>query len=79
MKKLMRPIVFLFAIAVSAGAYAQQDQPARPIKKQLKSKEITEQPAATPRVRVKHQIVQNRPADIKRIVREQGLTLAEVK
>ncbi len=79
MKKLMKPLVFLFAIAISAGAYAQQDSPARPIKKQLKVKEITEHPAVTPRVRVKHQIAKNRKADIQRIVREKGLTIAEVK
>ncbi len=79
MKKLMKPLVFLFAIAISAGAYAQQDNPGRPIKKQLKEKEITGHPAATPRIRVKHQIAKNRKADIQRIVRQKGLAVAEVK
>lgn len=79
MKKLMKPIVLLMAIAVSAGAYAQQDGPARPIKKQLKAKEVTEHPSVTPRVRVKHEVTKNRQADIQRIIREHGLTVAEVK
>jgi hypothetical protein len=78
MKKLMKPLVFLFAIAISAGAYAQ-DNPSRPIKKQLKDKEVTHHPKVTPRIRVKHLVVKNRKADIQRIVREKGLTVAEIK
>ncbi|MCR9173149.1 MAG: hypothetical protein NXI10_11680 [bacterium] len=79
MKKLMKPVVFLFAIAVSAGAYAQQDKPARPVKKQVRTQQMVKQPAAKPQAGVKQQVVQNRDADIKRIVRSHGLTTAEIK
>lgn len=78
MKKFMKPIAFLFALAMVTGAYAQ-DNPNRPIKKQLKEKEVTHHPKVTPRVRIKHQIVKNRKADMKRIVRDHGLTVAEIK
>ncbi|PWL29464.1 MAG: hypothetical protein DCO96_06805 [Fluviicola sp. XM-24bin1] len=79
MKKLMKPLVVLFAIAVSTGAYSQQDKPGKALKNELKTKEITVHPAVTPRVRVKHFVVKNRDADIQRIIRQKGLTVAEVK
>jgi len=38
MKKLMKPVALLFVIAVSTGAYAQQEKPAAPLTPQLHKK-----------------------------------------
>lgn len=80
MKKLMKPIALLFVVAVSTGAYAQQDKPGRAVKAQLKA----EKPALVlsenrKMVKTKSFVVPNRDADIKRMVRQKGLTTAEVK
>lgn len=78
MKKLMKPIVLMFVIAVSTGAYAQQDKSARPIKAELKGKQIMQVKRAN--VKTKALVVANRDADIQRIVRKQGgLVSAQVK
>ena len=77
MKNLMKPIALLFLAAASTGAYAQQDGPAKPLKAKLKA----EKPALTVQKKrlTKAYLVPNRDADIKRIVRRQGLSTAHVK
>jgi hypothetical protein len=77
MKKLMKPLALLFVVAVSTGAFAQQDKPARPIKAQLKHAPAQE--VQRTRVNTKAILVPNRKADIQRIVRRQGITTAPVK
>lgn len=79
MKKFMKPLAMLFIVACSTAAYAQQDKPARPIKAQLKMKEVPAKQVQRKRASTKAILVPNRKADIQRIVRQKGLTTAQVK
>jgi hypothetical protein len=79
MKKFMKPLAVLFLVAASTGAYAQQDKPARPIKAQLKMKEVPAKQMQQNHKKVKALLVPNREADIKKMVRRKGLTVAQVK
>ncbi len=83
MKKLMKPIALLFVIAVSTGAYAQQDKPSRPIEAPIKMKPATavkHKAVKSDATKTKAIVVANREADIKRIIRKQGgLISADVK
>lgn len=79
MKKFIKPLVLLCAIAVTTGAYAQQDKPARPIKDQLKMKHAAAAYVKRINHKSKAEVVPNRQADIDRIIRQQGITVLHVK
>lgn len=79
MKKFIKPLVFLFAIAVTTGAYAQQDRSIRPVKEELKKKH---EPATkfqrsnyTPKV----EAVPNRKKDVQRVVRKKENAVVKEK
>jgi len=79
MKKFIKPLVFLCAVAVTTGAYAQQDKPARPIKAQLKMKHVPAKHIQSANHKSKAELIPNRKADIQRMIQRKGITAVAVK
>ena len=83
MKKILKPLVVLLALAVSTGANAQQDKPIKKLKTDMRAKEVAH-PIANQRVPAKEQavnkqVVQKRNVQVQRVVRPKALSTSEIK
>ncbi len=50
MNKLVKPFVLFFAVAISSGAFAQQGEPGRQIKKQVGARDVKAHSLVDPKV-----------------------------